>query len=144
MKLIAFLITLITMNAIAAPPKPVESEYLLSTGGGFLITRGQGIFYAMNFSIIKDLPVGYKLSFSFENPRKRSPAIVETQKLEIDGTEILVQSPYLDCIRNRKKYEVIVEIYNNESESVKLGSHAQKVEFHMPNNILEQFGIETC
>ena len=94
MKLIAISIVLISMNAFASPPEPVESEYLLSTGGGFLITRDRGVFYAMNFSIIKDLPVGYKLRFSFENPRKRSPAILETQKLEIDGTEILVQSPY--------------------------------------------------
>ena len=144
MKLIAISIALFSMTAFAAPPKPVESEYLLSTGGGFLITRGQGIFYAMNFSVIKDLPVGYKLRFSFENPRKHSPAIVETQKLEIDGTEILVQSPYLNCIRNGKKYKVVVDIYADESEFVKLGSHSQKVEFNMPKDILRQFGIETC
>ena len=144
MKLIAISIAIISMSAFAAPPKPVESEYLLSTGGGFLMTRGQGVYYAMNFSITKDLPVGYKLRFSFENPRKRTPAIVETQKLEIDGTEILVQSPYLDCIRNRKKYKVIVDIYADESESVKLGSHSQKVEFNMPKGFLQQFGIETC
>ncbi len=144
MKLIVISIALISLNAFAAPPKPVESEYLLSTGGGFLISKERGVFYAMNFSIIKDLPVGYKLRFSFENPKKRSPATVEIQKLEINSAKIVVQSASLDCIRNRKKYKVTVDIYTDESESVKLGSHSQKVEFNMPKDFLRQFGIKTC
>ncbi len=144
MKLIAISVALISLNASAAPPRPVESEYLLSTGGGFLITKDQGVFYGMNFSIIKELPVGYNLRFSFENPREKSPDIVETQKLVINGNEILVQSPYLECIRNRKKYKVVIDIYGDESESWKISTHTQKVEFNVPDNLLQQLGIETC
>lgn len=144
MKFIVTLIMLVSTTAFAAPPKPIESEYLLATGGGFLVSREEGAFYAMNFSIIKDLPAGYKLNFSFENPKKGAPAIENTQKLEVEGVEIIVQSPYLECVRNRKKYKVIVDIYSDDSESEKLGRHTQKVEFNMPKEVLKQFGIASC
>ena len=144
MKLLALLLALLSMVAVAAPPEPVKSEYLETTGGGFLIARGERAYYAMNFRIIKELPEEYVLKFSFQNPKRRSPVIEDTRNLKIEGTEIAVQSPILECIKNRKKYEVIVDIYSDKSESEKIGHHQQKIELRVPADVLEQFGVKTC
>ena len=137
---IAFLIPLITN---AAPPEPEESEYIKSTGGGFSVAKGVPV-YAMNFQIIKPLPQNAELRFLFENPKKGAPDITETGKLEISETEIVVQSPPLECIRNNRLYLVTIEIYAESSENRPLSIHKQKIEFRLPKQLIEQAGITIC
>lgn len=108
-----------------------------------MIEKGIPI-YAMNFEIIKDLPHGYFLKFLFENPRKRQPPITETRRLEIEGNSILVQSIPLECIRNKKNYSVTVEIYSDELTLDLISTHKQKIEFRLPQEIIEQVGVPIC
>ncbi len=144
MKHILFLIAAVPAIACPAPPKPTQSEYLVTTGGGFQVTRNRGVYYSMSYRVIKDLPAGYRLVFTFENPRKGLPGIAKTQDLQVDGSEISVRSPYLECIRNRRKYRVSIDIYADDAQTEKIGRHVQKVEFNMPEAFLRQFGIESC
>jgi hypothetical protein len=128
---------------IAIPPKPAESEYLVTEGGMFLYDEGK-IFYAMNFIIKKELPEGYHLKFIFQNTKKKGLDITEARNLKIDGKSILVQSPKFDCIRNNKKYKVVVEIYSDMKMTKKLSKHTQKLEFRVDKIFFESMGIKKC
>ena len=64
--------------------------------------------------------------------------------MQIDGDEILVQSPYLECIRNNETYEVRMEIYSKDSEAEKLGDQVQGIEFQAPSAVLQEMGIIVC
>ena len=135
--------TLLPLMTGAAPPKPEESEYLKTTGGGFLLEEGKPV-YAMNFQITKQLPRNAELRFNFENPKKGAPDISETKNLEVSETEISVQSLPLECIRNNKVYLVTIEIRADSAESELLSTHQQKIEFRMPKQIVNQMGIPIC
>ncbi|MEM7432929.1 MAG: hypothetical protein AAF351_13485 [Pseudomonadota bacterium] len=140
---IAVFALLIASVSIAAPPKPEESEYIRSIGGGFLLDNGAPL-YAMSFAIIKPLPENAHLKFIFQNPKKGEADIEETPVLEVTDTEILVQSPTLDCIRNKKNYLVTIEIYSDTTEAELISKHKQKIEFRVDKQIIKQIGIPIC
>lgn len=129
--------------AVAGPPRPAKSKYLVTTGGGFMVEEGAA-FYAMNFEFIKEPPSGYHLKFLFENPRKKQPPLTGTRRFEIKGERILVQSELLECIRNDSRYLVTVEIYEDESETDLVGRHKQKIEFSLPQSMVEGAGLTEC
>ena len=142
-RLIALFVVLVTSIAVAAPPKPVESKYLRTLGGMFLFGVGE-IRYAMTYEIKEEMPENFVVRVTFENPKRGQPPITETDLLEIEGSELLIQSPPLECIRNNRRYKVVVELFDSENSDKKFGSHKQKIEFSLPPGGMEQFEIEAC
>lgn len=140
----ATILTLLSATlAVAGPPRPAKSEYLVTTGGGFMVEEGQA-YYAMNFEFIKEPPSGYHLKFLFENPHKKQPPLTGTRRFEVKGERILVQSELLECIRNDSRYLVTVEIYTDESETDLVNRHKQKIEFSLPQTVMASAGLTEC
>ena len=133
----------VASTVTAGPPRPVESEFLKTTGGGFMLEEGLPV-YAMNFEITKDLPSGYHLTFLFESPKKGQPPIKAIDYLKADENHIVVRSVPLECIRNNKRYTVEVKIYADDSESELISTHKQKIEFRLPKQIVKQAGVPIC
>ncbi|MCH7980240.1 MAG: hypothetical protein IID59_01945, partial [Proteobacteria bacterium] len=111
---VSLLTILLAGQVFASPPGAAESEYFISTGGGFMLVKGAPI-YAMNFQIIKELPDGYRLEFQFQNPEESEQPLTETPILNIEGDSIAVQSAPLNCIRNGERYLGRVKIYAGET-----------------------------
>jgi hypothetical protein len=142
-RLSALFALLVTSIAVAGPPKPAESKYLITIGGMFLFDAGE-IRYAMDYEIKDPMPEFFVVRVSFENPKKGESPITETALLDIESFEVHIQSPPLDCIPNNKKYKVVVELFENESSNKAFGKHKQKVEFSLPPGGMEQFKIPAC
>ena len=129
--------------AIAEPPKPVETKYLKSLVGMFLAAGGE-VRYAMTYEIKDTMPEQFVLRVSFENPKIGEAPITEPSLLEIDGSELTVQSGTLECIRNNQDYEVVVEIYADEAQEELLDTHRQRLEFAVSQDQMTQLNIEVC
>jgi hypothetical protein len=98
----------------------------------------------MNYEMIKEPPAGYVLAFRFQNPRVKSAPITETSLLNIDGNQIMVHSPALECIRPNTAYRAIIEVFSDETRSEQIGTHRQTVEFSLPEDLMKQLGIVRC
>ncbi|MEO1034298.1 MAG: hypothetical protein AAFX44_01945 [Pseudomonadota bacterium] len=143
-RFIALALLMLSTLAIAGPPKPTESEYLRTTGGMFTTERGGIVRYVMAYEIKESMPPEYVIRVSFENPKKGEPPITDTEKLEVSGSELNVESPPLTCIRPNKKYTVVIELFADEASTESFGRHKQKMEYAVPLQVMKEFGVEIC
>ena len=130
-------------SALAMPPKAEESDYLRTTGAGFMLEAGAP-FYALTFEILQPLPDEVRFEFRFENPAAKREPLTQTAKLEINDDSVVVESVPLPCIRNNRKYIVVVEIYSGPDADEPVAKHTQKVEFRLPRAIIDQLGVTIC
>ena len=143
-KFLVLAIPLFSTLALAGPPKPAESEYLRTTGGMFMTSRDGTVRYVMTYEMKESMPSEYVVRVSFENPKKGEPPITETQKLEVTGNKLHIESPPLTCIRPNKRYTVLVELFDDEESDKSFGRHKQKMEYALPVEIMKEFGIQIC
>ena len=145
--LAVLLLTLLPSAAVysASPPRPAKSEYLITTGAGFLLEKERGAYYGMNFSIRKPLPGAVYLVALFDNPEVPDTPLRTELVVPADATEIQFQSPGVHQIGNNKRYEVRLTLYLDADRTKVLGTHRQDVLFSMPPAFLiqlfDQFGV---
>ena len=121
----------------SSPLSAARSEFLLTSGGGFLLKSAKPM-YAMTYTAIKQIPSGVVLRVQFENPEdQNSPFITEVKP---EGERILIRSKSMNAIKNRKNYKVIVELVKDDQV---ISTHVQHVRFDMPDAVLVQMGVTT-
>ncbi len=113
-------------------PSPNRSEFVLSTGAGFLMTPEGGVTYGMAFELRRMLDRPVYVVAEFENPEHgssplRAELIVDTGKLEF-----LVKSPRLAVLKNNTRYAVSLTLYWDEAHRQEFAKHRQEVLFSVP------------
>jgi hypothetical protein len=135
---IALLIALllVAVGCSVGPPRPNRSEFVISTGAGFLMTPDRGVMYGMNFELrrVMDKPV-YVVA-RFENPEASSPPLRSDVTVEAGTLEFLVQSPRLTAITNNRRYMVDLTLYWDDAHTHAFATHRQEVLFSMPQEEL--------
>ncbi|MEM7359902.1 MAG: hypothetical protein AAF431_12450 [Pseudomonadota bacterium] len=134
---------LISLNTRAAPPTANETEYFKTVAGGFLINEGKPL-YALTFEVLKELPTDSFIEVSFDNPRKKQPDIVGAAKQEFTDGNLLIESPGLECIKNKKTYEARLVAYQSAQKLKVVTEHSQQIQFNMPRRYIKQLGINKC
>lgn len=134
-RIVAVLIVALVTAALAhaaSQPRAAKSEYLITTGAGFVMTPEEGVRYGMNFAVRKKSPSTLYLKVLFENPEDAAAPLRTDQVLAPDVTEFIAQSPPLTVVRHDTRYKVEVLIYADEARSQLLGTHRQEVLFSVP------------
>jgi hypothetical protein len=113
-------------------PRPNRSEFVLSTGAGFLMTPDRGVTYGMAFELrrLMDRPV-YVVA-EFENPEQGSPPLRTDMMVEAGKLEFLVKSPRLIVLKNNTRYSVSLNLYWDEAHRQQFAKHRQEVLFSVP------------
>ena len=145
MKNFAYFTVLFSISLIthAAPPAGNQTEYFKTIGGGILIDGGKPL-YALTFQVLKPLPEDSFVEVSFDNPQKKKPEIVGAVKQEFTDGNLLIQSPNLECITNKKIYEARLVAYQSIQKLEVVTIHSQKIQFKMPRKYIKQLGIKKC
>lgn len=130
----------------ASPPKPVESEWLVTRTATFFIdgdARGRDgrLQYVVILGLRKPVTEKLYVTVDFENPQDRESPLFAELELAPGATELEARSGFFSSIRNRHKYQVKVWIYADVKRRQLLGTHEQRVLFDMPRGLLEQVGI---
>src|SRR5262245_23022194 len=139
--------TLLVSHAAAKAPTPVESEWLVTTGGGFkvdgdVLHRDGRLRYLLQFRLRKPVTDTLYLTVDFENPLDRNLSLFTEYELLPGTTRFGVVSDMFAAIRVRDKYQVKLWIYADVERTQLLGTHKQWVLFDMPRALLEELGIE--
>jgi hypothetical protein len=137
---------LITAVAWPGPPKPVESEWLVTESGTFFIdgdTRGRdgALCFHMEFRVRKPVTETLYVTVDFENPEDKDSPLFSEFEIAPGTTIFEAKSEMIHAIRNRSRYRVKVWIYADVKRKELLGTHEQLVQFDMPRELLERFGI---
>ncbi|CAM3889303.1 hypothetical protein [Ectopseudomonas alcaliphila] len=118
-------------------PKPEQSEYFTTLGGGFVITLGNPptYRYGVNLVITKTLPESAYAVVEFQNPADSSQPFVLAGPLE--DLKKMTPSPYpnvwvltspaVQGISAHTNYAVIASIYSDSSRQTLTARHTQLV-----------------
>jgi hypothetical protein len=130
----------------SSPPKAAKSQYLRTTGAGFLLSKVDGAIYAMNYEVRKPLPSRLFCIAEFDNPEAPETPLRKEFEVSPDAADIQIQSPGVHSIQNNTKYKVRLILYLDADHTKKLSQHDQEVLFSMPPEILDQllekFGLK--
>jgi hypothetical protein len=122
----------------ASSPKAAKSQYLRTTGAGFLLSKVDGAIYAMNYEVRKPLPSRLFCVAVFDNPEAPESPFRKEFEVSPDATDIKIQSPGIHSIQNNLRYKVRLVLYLDAGHTKKLSQHDQEVLFSMPPEILDQ------
>ena len=136
--LVVALLLLLGAPAQAAPPKPSVSEYFRSTNAGFAMSAEGGVQYAVSFAVLKHLSSPGYVTVLFENTSGKGEPTRKVLVLPPGATELSVKSDRITAIGNGKRYEVQVNLYEDEERTRLLGKHKQQVEFAIPSAVVAQ------
>ena len=136
------LISLAPVSLAQSQPRPAKSKYLVTEGAGFMMKRGEGVMYAVTFSVREPMASPLYATISFENPENRKSPYVLDLTVEPGQARILAQSPGISRIKNGKTYKVEVLLFSDQSRTERIGKHVQKVSFALPPGMESAFGIE--
>lgn len=139
----SLILVLFASTVFAGPPSTTQSEYFVTVGGGFMISDGKP-YYALTLRMLKDLPPEHFIEVAFENPKRKQPLIVGAEKQEFVEGNLVLESPKLECIKNKKVYQAMLKVYESESKEILITEHYQKIKFQMPKQYLNQLGIKKC
>jgi hypothetical protein len=125
-----------------SPPKPEQSEFLVTEGGGFITKDGAGVMYAMTFGVRKVLTAPLYAVIAFENPSNNKVPLFVQSTLQPGQQELLVDSPAILRIKNGATYKVDVLLYSDEAHTKKVGNHEQKILFNIPPDMASALGVD--
>ena len=128
------------------PPDPVESEWLVTEFGTFLINgdphgRNGTVQYHLVFRLRKPVTETLYVTVDFENPDDKENPLFSEFEVAPGATSFETKSEEIHAIRNRYKYRVKVWIHADVKRKQLLGTHEQLVLFNMPRELLERFGV---
>ena len=139
--------TVLATLAAAKAPRPVESEWLVTTGAGFKVDgdvpHHEGrLRYLLQFRLRKPVTEILYVTVDFENPQDRNLTLFTEYEILPGTTRFGVVSEMFAHIRIGEKYQVKVWIYADVNRKQLLGTHEQSVLFDMPRALVEQLGIK--
>ncbi|MFO1401705.1 MAG: hypothetical protein U1F30_10935 [Steroidobacteraceae bacterium] len=130
----------------ASQPSASKTEYLVSTGAGFMLTGEKGVAYGMSFHVRKPFPGAIYCVALFENPAAPDAPLKKEFSVAADATEIQVQSDGMHVIQNDHRYMVRLMLYLDPGHASLLSEHDQEVLFSMPRNMLgilhDKYGVD--
>ena len=135
-----------TMCFAASQPKPTKTEYLVSIGAGFILSKEEGANYAMDYEVRKPFPGPVYCVALFEDPG--APATPFRKELTVapDAKEIAFRSPGFRAIHNDRRYTVKLMLYLDAEHTRLLAEHDQEVLFSAPRGQLGElradFGLD--
>lgn len=140
MKKLLIIFVALLLAACASPsgsPKPAETEYFRTLGGGFLSNINQSVthMYGVNLLLTKPLPEDVHLVVEFENPaNKNQPVTVEGTYEEIkhlvNSTHdkiLVLKSPEVTGIVPHTNYTITLKVYSDASKQLLITQHQQAV-----------------
>ena len=137
---------LLATAAVARPPMPVESEWLVTKFGSILVNgdpkgRAGTTQYQLEFELREPVTETLFVTVDFENPADKDSPLFAEFEVAPGATKIEAKSEKMPAIRNRHKYKVKVWIYADVKRKQLLGTHEQLVLFDAPAELLERFGV---
>jgi hypothetical protein len=134
-----FAIGLLMAGCVSNPPLPSTTEYVTTTGGQFLIDTEKGtIKYGMNYHLTKELGNSANFTAVFENPEPGGENLIVNGNIQPGQNDLIIQSPVLSGIENNREYNVLLKLFSNGDF---ISEHNQKVQFSLPQHILEQTNL---
>ncbi len=142
MKRLIFAVLLFNVVSItlAAPPKPAETKYLKTEVGGFAIEKGKAL-YSLQYKIKKPFDKKISAQIQYENPDPNGGSLIDEFIINPGQVSISVESVVLSCIKNNKKYKVVLKLFDDGKQITK---HKDKVQFALPDEIIQQLKITLC
>lgn len=147
-----FLIALVVLLAVstaalaASQPNPTRSEYLVSTGAGFMLSKEEGVSYGMDYDVIKPLPGQIFCVAIFESTDGKGAPLTKDLVVTAGAKAIQLQSPGSRVIKNNRRYLVKLMLYLDAEHTKLLSEHDQQVLFEYPRSMAKelssQFGVE--
>lgn len=120
-------------------PKPVETEYFSTSGGGFQATLENGVLTPMSYGAVflvkKELPEDGYMVVSFENPANRQDPFIEegsVQEMREQYAQrfknvFVLNSPPITGVRKHTQYEIVISVFTGPDRQTLLTRHQQKV-----------------
>jgi len=84
----------------ASLPKPTKTEYLISTGAGFIMSKEEGAMYAMNYEVRKPFPGPVYCVALFESPIPRDAPLSKEFTVAPEAKDIELRSTGFHAIHN--------------------------------------------
>ncbi len=132
-------IGLLLTSCVSNPPLPSTTDYVITTGGQFMIDTEKGtIKYGMNYHLTKDLGNSATYTAIFENPEPGGENLEVNGNIPPGQNDLNIQSPVLSGIENNRDYNVLLKLFANGHL---ITEHNQKVQFRVPQHILEQTNL---
>jgi hypothetical protein len=139
---LTFVAAFLVSSASASPPSPSKSEYLTTEGAGFLMDKGEGVIYAMTFSLRKEINEPLYVEVLYENPADSKAPFVVNATIAPGQKELLSESPGIPAIKNRKNYRVEVRLFSDEAHTHLVSKHAQDVLFEIPKGLEDLYQVK--
>ncbi len=135
-----FLVTILLVFVVAScglvPPKPVQSEFFVTQGGGFMInTKDRQIRYGIVLASAKPIPAGSFIEVQFENPAGGDP-FTTTHTVTSGESQFVFKSPPVSGLKRYTNYIIEVHLYDDDTKQKLLGTHQQGIQNIIDENIL--------
>jgi hypothetical protein len=128
-------------SAVAGPPMPVESQYLVTLSANFVIVGREGVKYDMSFGVRQPFDRPVYLTVDFEDPEDPATPLFVEMELPAGQAKVDVLSPAMKAVRNRKEYWVKVSIFEDARRKKPIGTHEQTLELKMPRGLLKALNV---
>lgn len=129
--LVTLVIVIFHISCATNSLQPIESEYLKTTVGSFLLNRDREVQYVVWCDVIKEVPEEIVLRIEYENPVNRAKPIVQESKLSPGQKVLKLESPVLPGIQNLHIYEVKI-VGTVKSTGAQIFQHNQAIKFVIP------------
>ena len=122
-------------NDSREPPRPVTTEYLITTLAGFIRKPDSNApteeipqAYVVTYKIVKPFPKNVRAEFEFENPENPASPIKITKTVAATEKDIYAESPNVHGMKVGKIYRIMLRIYDEDDPSKLITEHLQPVQ----------------
>lgn len=122
-------------------PTPAISEYVQTEGAGFSVQNDVHIRYGMTYLLRKEVGDTPSYMVEFENPADGTLSLANGGMLDQFQTKIVVTSPLLGCIENRRNYSVRLKLFSGNRL---VTEHDDLVQFSLPPAMMKRIKLPAC
>jgi hypothetical protein len=124
------LLLLFPLVAVPKQPMPEKSPFFETTGAGFIsLYPSTEAKYYLTLKVADALPRPAYLQVVYENPRNPDEPDLQLTAVKPEQNVVNLESRALEGFKNRRKYTVVVEIYSDSRMKLKIGEHAQIIQY---------------
>ena len=125
---IIIFVTVFVTGCGVTPPKPNESDYFISQGGGFSFDKeSKEAWYGLTISSKGNVVPGNFIEVEYQNPLGGNP-LASSHLVQNGETKFILKSPPVRGLRAYTNYQVTIFLYSSDSKSNLLGKHKQKLQ----------------
>lgn len=107
------------------PPKPNESEYFKSVGGGFMYLKEEKeARYGLTVASKGNVVPGNFVEVLYDNPMGGEP-LASSHLIKDNETQFNFQSPPVNGLKAYTNYTVQIYLYEDNTKTKLLGTHVQ-------------------